>query len=348
MLWTAETCSSAVHNPWRNPMVSRLGQLFLLAAIVFPVVAAQAADPLPSWNDGPTKQAIVDFVQKVTDKGGSDYVPPADRIAVFDNDGTLWAEKPVYFQLLFAIDRVKALAPEHPEWKYQQPFKAAIDGDMKALVASGKEGLLELMKASHAGMSPQEFQETVKAWLDTAEHPSFKRKYTDLVYAPMLELLAYLRDNGFTTYIVSGGGIEFVRAFSHPVYGIPPAQVVGSSIKTKYEVVDGEPKLTRLPEVNFIDDKEGKPVGINQHIGKRPLAAFGNSDGDFEMIEWTTAGDGPRLGLIVHHTDADREYAYDRNSHVGRLDKGLDQAAEKEWVVVDMNKDWNQVFPPTD
>ena len=329
-------------------MPNSLRSLLVLAAMLFPVAAAQAADPLPSWNDGPAKQAIEAFVRKVTDKSGNDYVPPADRIAVFDNDGTLWAEKPVYFQLLFAIDRVKALASGHKEWKDKQPYKAAIDGDMKALVASGKEGLLELMKASHAGMSPEEFQETVKAWLETAEHPSFKRKYTDLVYAPMLELLDYLRQNGFTTYIVSGGGIEFVRAFSEPVYGIPPSQVVGSSIKTKYEVVDGEPKLTRLPEVNFIDDKDGKPVGINQHIGKRPLAAFGNSDGDFEMIEWTTAGEGPRFGLIVHHTDADREYAYDRDSHVGRLDKALDQAAEKGWVLVDMNKDWNQIFPPAD
>lgn len=329
-------------------MPNPLRSLLVLAAIILPVAAAQAADPLPSWNDGPTKQAIEAFVQKVTDKSGSDYVPPVDRIAVFDNDGTLWAEKPVYFQLLFAIDRVKALADEHPEWKDKQPFKAAIDGDMKALAAIGKEGLLELLMASHAGMSTQEFQETVTAWLDTAEHPSFKRKYKELVYAPMLELLDYLRENGFTTYIVSGGGIEFVRTFSEPVYGIPPSQVIGSSIKTKYEVVDGEPTLTRLPQMNFIDDKDGKPVGINQHIGKRPLAAFGNSDGDFEMIEWTTAGMGPRLGLIVHHTDADREYAYDRNSHVGRLDRALDQAADKGWVVVDMNQDWNQVFPPTD
>lgn len=328
-------------------MPKPLRALIVLAVICFPLAQAMA-DPLSSWNDGPAKETIVSFVENVTNKGSSDFVPPADRIAVFDNDGTLWAEKPVYFQLLFAIDRVKELAPEHPDWKNTQPFKAAIDGDNAALVASGKEGLLQLLKASHAGMSSEEFQNTVKAWLENAEHPDFKRKYTDLVYDPMLELLDYLRDNGFTTYIVSGGGIEFVRTFSESVYGIPPSQVVGSSIKTKYEVIDGKPTLTRLPEMNFIDDKDGKPVGINQHIGQRPLAAFGNSDGDFEMLEWTTAGDGPRLGVIVRHTDADREYAYDRNSHVGRLDRALDEAAERGWLVVDMNTDWRHVFPPTD
>jgi len=327
-------------------MLNPLRSLLVLAAIIVPVAAAQAADPLPSWTDGPTKQAIETFVQKVTDQQGADYVPPADRIAVFDNDGNLWAEQPVYFQLLFAIDRVKALAPEHPEWKDKQPFKAALEGDMEALAASGKKGLLELLMVSHAGNTPEEFQETVTDWLVTARHPRFKRQYTDLVYQPMLELLAYLRENGFTTYIVSGGGIEFVRAWSQPVYGIPPSQVVGSSIKTEYKLVDGKPTLMRLPELNFIDDKEGKPVGINQHIGKRPILASGNSDGDFEMLEWTTAGDGPRFGLIVHHTDAEREYAYDRDSHVGRLDKALDMAADKGWVVVDMKNDWNQVFPP--
>lgn len=306
---------------------------------------AEPTDPLPSWNDGPTKEAIVGFVENVTEEGGSDYVPPADRVATFDNDGTLWVEKPAYVQLIFAIDRVKALAPEHPEWKDKQPFKAAIEGDMKTLAASGKKGIAELVMASHAGMTPVQFQTIVGDWLAATKDPRFQRKYTELVYQPMLELLAYLRDNGFTTYIVSGGGIEFVRNFSEPVYGIPPDQVVGSSIKTKYEVVDGEPTVMRLPEMNFIDDKTGKPIGITQHIGQRPLAAFGNSDGDFEMLQWTTAGEGPRFGMIVHHTDAEREYAYDRDSEVGRLDNALDAAAENGWVVVDMKNDWGQIFP---
>lgn len=317
-----------------------------LAAIFFVSTAASAQDdPLPSWNDGPTKEAIVGFVEKVTEEGGPDYVRPEDRIATFDNDGTLWAEKPVYFQLLFAIDRVKQLAPEHPEWKDKQPFNAAIEGDMKTLAASGLKGIAELVMASHAGMSPAEFQKIAGDWLATAKHPRFKRPYTDLVYQPMLELLSYLRDNGFATYIVSGGGIEFVRNFSESKYGIPPAQVVGSSIKTKYEVVDGVPTLIRLPEMNFINDKDGKPVGINQYIGQRPIFASGNSDGDYQMLEWTTAGEGPRFGLILHHTDAEREYAYDRDSSVGRLNKALDDAPSKGWVVIDMKKDWKTVFP---
>jgi len=329
-------------------MMSAIARFAL--GIVLTFVAASTAftqtDPLPSWNDGPTKQAIVSFVEKVTDKEGKDYVPPEDRIATFDNDGNLWAEKPVYFQLLFAIDRVKALAPEHPEWNDKQPFKAVLEGDMKTLAASGEKGVAELVMATHAGMSTDEFQQIVSDWLATAEHPRFKRKYTSLVYQPMLELLDYLRDNSFTTYIVSGGGIEFVRNFSEPVYGIPPAQVVGSSIKTKYEVIDGKPTLTRLPEMNFINDKEGKPVGINQHIGQRPIFASGNSDGDYQMLDWTTAGEGPRFGLLLHHTDAEREYAYDRDSSVGRLDKALDDAPGKGWVVVDMKNDWKVVFPP--
>ena len=320
----------------------------LVALLLVVPASAQEADPLPSWNDGPTKEAIVAFVEKVTDEGGADYVPPADRIATFDNDGNLWAEKPVYFQLLFAIDRVKALAPEHPEWKDKQPFKAAIEGDMETLAKSGHEGIAELVMASHAGMSTQQFQQIVSDWLATAEHPRFKRKYTDLIYQPMLELLSYLRNNGFTTYIVSGGGIEFVRNFSEEKYGIPPAQVVGSSIKTKYEVIDGEPTLMRLAEMNFINDKEGKPIGINQHIAQRPIFASGNSDGDYQMLEWTTAGEGPSFGLILHHTDPEREYAYDRDSSVGRLDKALDDAPAKGWVVVDMKNDWNRVFPPAE
>jgi len=321
--------------------------LIVIAAVAMVLsgpALAELTDPLPSWNDGKTKSAIESFVSKVTDEDSPDYVPPADRIAVFDNDGNLWAEQPVYFQILFAIDRVKALAPNHPEWKDQEPFKSAIAGDMKGLTKFGKEGLVEILAASHAGMSTAEFAATSKAWLETARHPQTGRKYTEMVYQPMLELLEYLRQNGFQTYIVSGGGIEMLRAFSEPVYGIPPAQVVGSSIKTKYEVVEGKPQLTRLPEIDFIDDKAGKPVGINQHIGKRPIFASGNSDGDFEMLEWTTAGDGARFGLILHHTDAEREYAYDRDSHVGRLDKALDQASKRGWTVIDMKNDWKEVF----
>jgi haloacid dehalogenase-like hydrolase len=332
---------------------TNLGTFARSVAVTLAIVSGLAVsaafaqtDPLPSWNDGPTKQAIVGFVEKITDKEGKDYVPPEDRIATFDNDGTLWVEQPVYTQLLFAIDRVKALAPEHPEWKDQQPFKAVLEGDMKTVAASGEKGIAELVMASHAGMSPAEFQKIVGDWLAEAKDKRFGRSYTDLVYQPMLELLSYLRANGFTTYIVSGGGIEFVRNFSEPVYGIPPAQVVGSSIKTKYELVDGKPTLIRLPELDFINDKDGKPVGINQYIGQRPIAAFGNSDGDYQMLDWTTAGEGPRFGLIVHHTDAEREYAYDRDSSVGRLDQALDDAPAKGWVVVDMKNDWKEIFPP--
>lgn len=309
------------------------------------VSASGAADPLPSWKDGPGKQAILQFVQEVTDKSSPDYVPRADRIATFDNDGTLWSERPVYFQLLFAIDRVKALAPKHPEWKTKQPFKAVLDNDMKALAASGEKGLLELVMATHSGMTIAEFESTVKEWIKTARHPRFNRPYTDLVFQPMLELLAYLRANGFKTYIISGGGIEFMRPWTERIYNIPPEQVVGSSIKTKFEMRNGLPVLVRLPEINFIDDKDGKPVGINQHIGRRPIAAFGNSDGDLQMLQWTAAGDGKRFMLLVHHTDNEREWAYDRKSHVGRLDKALDEAQRRGWTVVDMKKEWKVIYP---
>jgi hypothetical protein len=327
-------------------LVRSLAALLGIALILAVSPAFAQADPLSSWNDGPTKQAIVSFVEKVTNKEGRDYVPAEDRIATFDNDGTLWVEQPMYTQLAFVLDRVKALAPEHPEWKDQQPFKAVLEGDMKTLAASGEKGVAELVAATHAGMSPAEFQKIVGDWLATAKHPLLKRRYTVLVYRPMLELLSYLRDNGFATFIVSGGGIEFVRNFSEPVYGIPPAQVVGSSIKTKYEVVDGKPTLIRLPELDFVNDKDGKPIGISSHIGQRPIAAFGNSDGDYQMLDWTTSGEGPRFGLIVHHTDAEREYAYDRDSSFGRLDKALDDAPDKGWIVVDMKNDWKEIFPP--
>ena len=307
--------------------------------------AVKHNDPLASWNEGVTKTNIIKFVQAVTDKASVDYVPPAERIATFDNDGTLWTERPVYFQLLFAMDRVKQLAPQHPEWQTTQPFKAVLENDMQALAASGEKGLLQLIMVTHAGMTTQEFESVVKDWLATARHPRFNRPYTELVYQPMLELLDYLRANEFKTFIVSGGGIEFMRPWVEQVYGIPPEQVVGSSIKTKLEIREGEPVLMRLPEIDFVNDKAGKPVGINQYIGRRPIAAFGNSDGDLQMLQWTAAGTDKRLMLLVHHSDEQREYAYDRQSHIGKLDKALDEALTKGWTVVNMKEDWKRVYP---
>jgi phosphoserine phosphatase len=317
----------------------------LLTILHAPVVALAQSDPLPSWNETAPKAAIVAFVGKATTEGSADFVPEAERIAVFDNDGTLWTEHPMYVQLAFALDRVKAEAPNHPEWKTTQPFQAVLEGDMKALAAAGEKGLVELIMATHAGMTTDEFRKTVTDWIATARDPRFKKPYTELVYQPMLELLSYLRANGFKTFIVSGGGIEMMRPWSERVYGIPPEQVVGSSIKTEFEMKDGAPTLFRLPQVNFIDDKAGKPVGINEHIGRKPIAAFGNSDGDLEMLQWTTMAPGARFGLIVHHTDAEREYAYDRDSEFGRLDKALDAAAGNNWTVVDMKNDWKRIFP---
>jgi phosphoglycolate phosphatase-like HAD superfamily hydrolase len=309
-------------------------------------VAAAADDPLPSWNDGAAKGAIVDFVQRVTTPGGKDFVPASERIATFDNDGTLWAEQPVYFQFAFALDRVKVLAPQHPEWKDQEPFKSVLAGDIKGALAGGEKAIVPLMMVSHAGMTTAEFEQTVKDWIATAKHPRFNRPYTECVYQPMLELLAYLRANGFKTYIVSGGGIEFMRPWTEQVYGIPPEQVVGSSSKTKFEMRDGKPVLMRLPEIDFIDDKAGKPVGIHKFIGRRPLLAFGNSDGDHQMLQWTAAGSGARFMGLVHHTDAEREWAYDRQSDIGQLDKALDEALAKGWTVVNMKQDWKTIFPP--
>ncbi len=307
---------------------------------------AQQADRLPSWNDGPAKTAIVEFVEAIATEDSPDFVPPAKRIAVFDNDGTLWSEQPIYVQLAFAMDRVKALASEHPEWKNKQPFKAVLEDDREALAKAGMEGIVKLVMASHAGMTSEEFSAIATDWLATARHPRFNRPYTELVYQPMLELLAYLRANDIKTYIISGGGIEFMRPWTEAVYGIPPEQVFGSSIKTEFEIRDGEPVIVRLPEMNFVDDKAGKPVGINTFIGRRPIAAFGNSDGDLQMLQWTTAGDGRRLGVIVRHDDADREYAYDRDSHVGRLDKAMEQAPDADWLIISMKRDWKSVFPP--
>jgi haloacid dehalogenase-like hydrolase len=323
---------------------------FATTVVAFAFLASSLAtaqtDALPSWNDTGPKAAIVAFVEKVTRQGSPDFVPELERVAVFDNDGTLWVEHPMYTQLVFALDRVKEEAPSHPEWKDTQPFKAALEGDMKTLAAAGEKGLLELIMATHAGMTSERFQTIVSDWIATARDARFKRPYTELVYQPMLELLAYLRANGFKTFIVSGGGIEFMRPWTEQVYGVPPEQVVGSSIKTRFEMRDATPTLFRLPEVNFVDDKGGKPVGINEHIGRRPIAAFGNSDGDLEMLQWTTmVGLAPRFGLIVHHTDAEREYAYDRDTEFGRLDKALDAAAVNQWTVVDMKTDWKTIFP---
>ena len=324
----------------------KLAKLFALVVLCIASLSlpAFADDPLPSWNDTAPKRAIVAFVEKVAKEGSPNFVPMAERIAVFDNDGTLWAEQPIYFQAFFVFDRIKALAPQHPEWKDKEPFASVLKGDVKSALAGGENALMEMAMATHAGMTTEEFEKIVTDWLATAKHPVTQRPYTEMVYQPMLEVLAYLRANGFKTYIVSGGGIEFMRPWTEKVYGIPPEQVIGSSIKTKFELRDGKPVLVRLPEVNFIDDKEGKPVGINQHIGRRPIAAFGNSDGDLQMLQWTAAGRGARLALIVHHTDAEREWAYDRQSHIGRLDKGLDEAQGKGWTVVDMKQDWKRVF----
>jgi phosphoglycolate phosphatase-like HAD superfamily hydrolase len=318
----------------------------LACMVVFIATNAQAADPLASWNDGPAKKSITEFVAKVTKEGSPDFVPPEERIATFDNDGTLWCEQPMYFQLLFALDRVKALAPQHPEWKTKEPFASLLKGDVKVAFAGGERAMLEIIVVTHAGMTTAEFEQIVKDWIATAKHPKFKRLYTECVYQPMVELLAYLRANGFKTFIVSGGGIEFMRPWTEKVYGIPPEQVVGSSIKTKYEWRDGKPVLMRLPEMNFIDDKAGKPVGINSHIGRRPIAAFGNSDGDQQMLEWTQARSSARLMMLVHHDDAVREFAYGAESKIGTFSDALMAEAKKnDWTVISMKNDWKVIFP---
>lgn len=317
-----------------------------LASLLLILSLSAVADPLPSWTDGPAKDAITHFVAAVIREDGPDFVPSAERVAVFDNDGTLWVEQPIYTQLAFVLDRLKAMAPEHPEWRDQQPFKAALEGDTAALGEAGMEGLMTLLMATHAGMTSADFAGIAGDWIGSARHPRFGRPYTELVYQPMLELLHYLRANGFKTYIVSGGGIAFMRPWTEQVYGIPPEQVIGSQIELAYEVRDGQPVLVRQAAIAFIDDKAGKPVGIARHIGRRPILAVGNSDGDYQMLEWTTAGPGRRLGLLVHHDDGEREYAYDRDSHIGRLSQAMDDAAAKGWVLVSMKRDWNPIFPP--
>ena len=327
-------------------------RLFLAAAAALCLLiggtatAARVADPLPSWNQGKSKQSIIEFVKKVTTKGSPDFVPVDERIATFDNDGTLWVEQPLYTQLMFALDRIKELAPQHPQWKDKEPFASLLKGDVKTALAGGEPAIGEIVMVTHSGMTTDEFDQRVQSWISTARHPATKRLYTEMVYQPMLELLTYLRANGFRTFIVSGGGIEFMRPWTQRVYGIPPDQVVGSSGKLKFELRDGKPVLVKLPEINFIDDKDGKPVGIQQHIGQHPIAAFGNSDGDQQMLEWATAGSGARFALIVHHDDAKREWAYDRQSHIGHLDTAWDEAVKKGWTVVSMKDDWKTIYPP--
>jgi hypothetical protein len=331
-----------------GPLVRCVLAFLLFAA--WPIASSAqpaASDPLPSWNDSASKRAISQFVSRVIAQGGADFVPVAERIAVFDNDGTLWAEQPIYVQLAFALARVKELAPQHPEWQTTQPFKGVLDGDTKAVAATGEKGLAEIIAATHAGTTTDEFADIVTRWIETARHPTTGRRYTDMVYQPMLELLGYLRANGFKTSIVSGGGVEFMRPWAERVYGIPPEQVIGSRVKMTYELRNGEPVLARQAAVDLVDDKAGKPVGIQQVIGRRPIAAFGNSDGDYEMLVWTTSAKGrPRFAAIVHHTDADREWAYDRASHIGTLIRALDEAPKRGWVVVDMKADWKLIYPP--
>jgi phosphoglycolate phosphatase-like HAD superfamily hydrolase len=315
--------------------------------LVTAVSRAQTAVTLPSWNNGRTRQSIIDFVAKVTDPNSAEFVPPAERIAAFDNDGTLWAEQPLYFELKFALDRVNALAPQHPEWKTQEPFNRLIAGDVTSFIAGARKSVMAAVAVSHSGMTTEEFQQIVREWLARARHPRTGRPYTAMVYQPMIELLLYLRANGFKTYIVSGGGLEFMRAFAETTYGIPPEQVIGSQGRIKFEVRNGKPVLVKLADVQYVDDKGGKPIGIQTAIGRRPIAAFGNSDADLQMLQWTAAGSGARLCVFVHHTDDEREWAYDRESGIGRLDKGLDEARSKGWVVVDMKDDWNTIFPQT-
>jgi phosphoglycolate phosphatase-like HAD superfamily hydrolase len=325
----------------------------LFVAISSPIARA-ADDPLPSWNDGPTKQSILKFVEKVTTEGSPDFVRRYDRIATFDNDGTLWCEQPMYFQVMFAFDRIRATAGSHPEWKQTEPYKSVLDGDIKQLAKTGEKGLLDVIETTHSGMTVEDFHATVREWMQTARHPRFEQPFDKCIYLPMHELLVFLRANGFKTFIVSGGGIEFMRPWVDKAYGIPPEQVVGSSGVVKYELKNDQPVLMKQPKVEFVDDGPGKPIGINRFIGRHPVMAFGNSDGDYEMLRWTTAIESsspsepgrprPRFGLIVHHTDAVREYAYDRNSYVGRLDKALNEAPKRGWTVVDMKNDWKRIF----
>jgi phosphoglycolate phosphatase-like HAD superfamily hydrolase len=324
----------------------RTSAVIVLALLAGAIPRVARADALPSWNDGPSKQAIVAFVTKVTAAGSPDFVPEPERIAVFDNDGTLWAEQPLYFQVFFAADRIRALAPQHPEWQSKEPYRSVLANGPKGLAAAGEHGTAEIMATTHAGMTTDEFRTIVEEWIATARHPTSGRPYTGMVYQPMLELLAYLRANGFKTFIVSGGGQEFMRPWTEKTYGIPPEQVVGSGGELRYQMEGGKPALMKLPKIALIDDRAGKPVGIQRFIGRRPIFAFGNSDGDREMLEWTAAGDGPRFAGIVHHTDGEREWAYDRDSKIGTLAQALDQGRAQGWTIVDMKSEWKAIYPP--
>jgi hypothetical protein len=327
----------------RRDLLRLSGSALLAGAL--PVHGWAQSDPLPAWNDGKARQTIIDFVERVTKAGAPGYVPPAERIATFDNDGTLWPEQPAYFQLLFVFDRIRELAPKHPEWTTRQPFASVLKGDMKTITAGGAKSIAPLLAATHTGMTTEEFSRSVGAWIETARHPATCKLYTDMAYQPMLEVLAYLRANGFKTFIVSGGGVEFMRVFAERVYGVPPEQIIGTSGKLKFEIRDSKPVIVKLPELFFFDDKEAKPVAIQQQIGRRPLIAFGNSDGDLAMLQWTAAGGGQRLPVYIRHTDSVREWAYDRQSKIGKLDKGLDEAIARGWLVVSMKDDWKRVFP---
>ena len=320
-------------------------RLFACILAMAAAIGPAWAQDLPSWNEGPVKDAIIDFVTAATTEGGPGWVEPEDRIATFDNDGTLWTEHPVYFQFMFVSDRIRHLAPRHPEWKLQPPFKGILEGDTKAVAASGEHGVTELMAVTHAWMTAEAFEEIVSEWISPARHPRFDRPYDSLIYQPMVELMDYLRDNGFQTWIVSGGGADFMRPWADDAYGIPPQQIIGSQIAEDYQIIEGKPQFMRKPQVFFVDDGPGKPVRIHRHIGKRPVMAFGNSDGDYQMLEYTTSGDGPSLAMIVHHTDGDREYAYDRDTHIGRLDKAMTDAPAKGWHLIDMARDWSTIYP---
>lgn len=319
-------------------------KLLLTLALSLPLLV-QAAEPLPSWNDGPSKKSIIEFVQAVTTEGSRDYVKPAERIAVFDNDGTLWSEQPMYFQVLFALEEVKRMAPQHPEWKTEQPFQAVLENDHKALAESGMEGLMKIVGATHTGITTAAFMDNAKTWLSQARHPKTGKPYTEMIYQPMLEILDYLRSQDFKTYIVSGGEVEFMRAFAEHVYGIPPEQVIGTTFVTQFQIKDGDASILRLPKLAHNDDGPGKPESIQAVIGRRPILAFGNSDGDLQMLQWTAAGPGKRFMGLVHHTDAKREWAYDRESKIGRLDKALDEANTRKWTVVDMTSEWRRIYP---
>jgi phosphoserine phosphatase len=334
-----------MNREWVGRMLARTrvsAVLLVAAAALAPLWAL--AQPLKSWNEGTAKQAIFKFVNDVTTQGAPTYVAPEDRIAVFDNDGTLWAEQPMYIQFVFMLEQVKAAAPKHPEWNDNAAFKALMARDTKALTAMGQKPVLELLAAANSGMTVAEYDKTIRDWLATAKHPKFKRPYTDLVYVPMQELLAYLRANDFKTFIVSGGSVEFMRPWAEKAYDIPAEQIIGSQQDVKFEMKNGKPVLTRAPKIAFVDDGPGKPAGIYRSIGRRPIAAFGNSDGDQQMLEITAAGEGPRLLLLIHHDDAEREFAYDRQSKIGKLDKAWDEAKAKNWIVVSMKNDWKRVF----